>query len=152
MIRFGIIRRMISSILGRIKSIGGSTETRVICPKGLYSRPQNEVALVFNLSNGNNQDVAMALQKEIELQAGDVIVTDDKSFMHFQFKHGGIVLKTEKLLFAVTEFEVEADEINFNGCTISNDGVPIDKTHTHPQNAGDHFGGGVSTSPPNRGG
>jgi len=45
--------------------------------------------------------------------------------------------------------EIEAGHTKFIGGKISHDGIDISKTHNHPQNAGDHFGGGVDTSTPN---
>lgn len=43
---------------------------------------------------------------------------------------------------------ISADSTRFVGGTITHDEIPIDKTHLHPQTAGDHFGGGTDTSPP----
>lgn len=109
MIRFAEITRAIKSFLVEIKSIGGVTQNRFISPKGLYSKPKNENAIVINLANGSNQDVVFALQKEVDLQDGDVILTDDKNFIHFKYKKGVI--------------EIQGD-------TIFNDNVTINKDLT----------------------
>ena len=155
MIRFGIIKRAIKSFLVEILGIGGTTQNRFISPKGLYSKPKNEKALVINLSNGSNQDVVMALQKDIELKDGDVYVTDDKSYIHFHFSDGGISLKTKKLTYNLNEFEVNADNININGAatlftggSVKHNGIAIDGTHIHSQ-GGDSAGHGqANTNPP----
>ena len=44
---------------------------------------------------------------------------------------------------------IEADNTNFIGGSVTHDGVTIDKTHTHTQTAGNHYGGGATTTPPN---
>lgn len=142
MIRFGFIKRMVSSILAEIRGLGGITHNRLISPKGLYSKPWGEDALIIPLSGGNNQDVVFALQKEKKLKDGDVCLTDDKSFIHFKFKDGGIEVKTSRIEFNVSEFIVNADISEFNGGTVRNDNIPIDKTHTHFK------GGGSSTETP----
>lgn len=136
MIRFGFIKRMVSSILAEVRGLGGVTQNRLISPKGLYSKPWGEDALIIPLSGGNNQDVVFALQKEKDLKNGDVYLTDDKSFIHFKFKDGGIEVGTTKIEFNVNQFIVNASSAEFNGCTVKNDGTSIDKTHTHPTGHG----------------
>lgn len=156
MIRFATIKRMIKSFLTEVSGIGGTTQNRFISPKGLFSKPKNEKAIVLNLSNGANQDVVLALQKDIELQDGDVYVTDDKSYIHFHFKDGTIELKTKKLIHNVDEYELNAQKFVINDCetefvggSITHNGTPIDDTHQHTQTAGDDFGAGGITTPPN---
>lgn len=148
MIRFAKVTRMVSNILAEIKGIGGTTQNRMISLKGLYSKPQNENAIVIPLSQGNNQDVIFVLQKEVDLDDGDVYLTDDKSYIHFHFNGNSIELKTKDLIFNVDTFKVKANSVDFDGCSINNNGTAIDDTHVHPQNAGDHFGGGVDSNPP----
>lgn len=156
MIRFAIITRMIKSFLTEIKSIGGVTQNRFVSPKGLYSKPKNEKAIVINLASGANQDVVIALQKDIELQDGDVYVTDDKSYIHFHFKDSTIEMKTKKLIqntdehiINTTKLSINAQETQFNGGSIMHNGTKIDDTHKHTQTAGDDFGAGGITTPPN---
>jgi len=155
MARFGIIKRTIKSFLVEVLGIGGTTQNRFISPKGLYSKPKNEKAIVINLSNGNNQDVIMALQKDIELKDGDVYVTDDKSYIHFHFEDGEISLKTKKLTYDLDEFEVNAGKVNINGAdtlftggSVKHNGTAIDDTHTHSQGADSAGNGQVNTNPP----
>ncbi len=81
----------------RILGLGGVTENRFISPKGLFSKPVNEKALIINLSSGTNQDVAMALQKDVALEDGDVYLTDDKNFIHFKFKEGIIEVQGDTI-------------------------------------------------------
>jgi len=99
--RFAIIKRTIKSYLVEVLGLGGITQNRFISPKGLYSKPKNEKALVINLSKGTNQDVIMALQKDIELEDGDVYVTDDNNFIHFKFSKGIIEIKGDTILYAI---------------------------------------------------
>jgi hypothetical protein len=144
MVRFGQVKRMVSSILAEVKGLGGVTQNRMVSLKGLYSKPLRENAIVIPLSKGNNQDVIFVLQKEVEnLKDGDVYLTDDKSYIHFHFNGDSIEVKTKKIEFNVSEFIVNATTAEFNGCTVKNDGIPIDKTHTHPT------GHGGDTEPPN---
>lgn len=98
MIRFGKILRTIKSYLVEVSGIGGVTQNRFISPKGLYSKPVDEKAIVINLANGTNQDVVMSIQKDINLQDNDVYLTDDKSFIHFHFKDGDIEVYSERKL------------------------------------------------------
>lgn len=149
MIRMATITRMIKSFLTETTSIGGVTQNRFINPKGLYSKPKNEKAIIINLAGGANQDVVMALQKDIDLEDGDVYVTDDKSYIHFHFANGTIEIKTKDLILNLDNLEINAKEVSYNTQSIKSNGKSIDDKHTHQQNAGDHFGAGATTTPPN---
>lgn len=149
MTRFAQIMRTVKSYLVEVSGIGGTTQNRFISPKGLYSKPKGENGLVIALSGGGNQDVVLAIQKEIDLEDGDIYLTDDKSYIHFHFKDGKIEVSAKGLVFNVDTFEVNASETNFNGGSIKHNGVPIDATHNHTQTAGDDFGAGGITTPPN---
>lgn len=162
MLRFAKITRMVSNILAEVKGLGGTTQNRMVSLKGLYSKPKDENAIVIPLSKGNNQDVIFVLQKEVDLEDGDIYLTDDKSYIHFHFNGDSIELRTKKLDFNVEEFNINADSVNFDiatlnvnadavkfdGCSVTNNGTPIDDTHTHTQSNGNHYGGGATTSPP----
>ncbi len=50
---------------------------------------------------------------------------------------------------ALGNINIEAKNINISSSTICHDGTDISKTHSHPQNSGNHFGGGTNTSSPN---
>lgn len=58
------------------------------------------------------------------------------------------VNSTNTNINATTKLTVNTPDSNINGGTVKNDGVPIDKTHTHLQNDGNDAGGGVQTNPP----
>ena len=155
MARFGIIKRTIKSFLVEVLGIGGTTQNRFISPKGLYSKPKDEKAIVINLSNGRNQDVIMALQKDVELKNGDVYVTDDESYIHFHFEDGGISLKTKKLTYDLDEFEINAGKLNVNGAdvlftggSVKHNGTAIDDTHIHSQGADSAGNAQANTNPP----
>jgi len=85
MVRFAKIKRMISAILAEVVGLGGTTQNRMVSVKGVYSKPRGENSLVIPLSRGNNQDVVFVLQKEVELDDGDVYLTDDKNHIHFRY-------------------------------------------------------------------
>jgi len=150
MVRFGIVKRTIKSFLVEVLGLGGVTQNRFISPKGLYSKPKNEKAIVINLSNGNNQDVIMALQKDIELKDGDVYLTDDKNFIHFKYNDGIIEIKGDTIFddnVTIKKDLTVNGNINCNKTiTASTDvvggGISL-KSHTH---TGDSGG---STTPPN---
>lgn len=147
MVRFGKVLRTIKSYLVEVSGIGGVTQNRFISPKGLYSKPVNEKAIVINLANGTNQDVVMSIQKDINLQDNDVYLTDDKSFIHFHFKDGKMTVKTNHIDFEVDTIHFKTQRVDFDG-SVFNNGIPIDDTHTHLQNDGNDAGGGVDTNPP----
>ena len=150
MIRFAIIKRMVKSFLTEITSIGGTTQNRFISPKGLFSKPQSENAIVINLSNGENQDVVLALQKDIDLQDGDVYLTDDKNFIHFKFKEGIIEIQGDTIFDdnvtikkdLTVNGNINCDKTITASTNVVGGGISL-KTHTH---TGDSGG---TTSPPN---
>jgi hypothetical protein len=161
MIRFAKIKRMIKSFLTEITSIGGVTQNRFISPKGLFSKPKDENAIVINLSNGANQDVVLALQKDVDLQDGDVYLTDDKNFIHFKFKQGIIEIQGD----AVFDDNVTIKkDLTVNGKIVCDTTIEAGISVTAPNVIGstDVAGGGISlkshthtgdsggtTSPPN---
>ena len=53
-----------------------------------------------------------------------------------------------KIILQAETIEQRATNHIFTGGTIKHDGTSIDKNHTHMQNASDHFGAGVDTTPP----
>lgn len=150
MIRFGIIKRTVKAFLVEVLGLGGVTQNRFISPKGLYSKPKDEKAIVINLSNGNNQDVVLALQKDIELQDGDIYLTDDKNFIHFKFKEGIIEIQGDTIfddnVTIKKDLTVNGKIVCDTTITASADvvggGISL-KSHTH---TGDSGG---TTSPPN---
>ena len=125
--RFGIIKRMVKKFLGEVESIGGVTHNRVISPKGIYSKPVNENALIINLAKGTNQDVVIAIQKDVELEDGDVMVTDNNSYIHFKFNSGEIEIKATKVT-------IKGNVETFG--TLKNNGVNVGSTHTHTGDSG----------------
>ena len=44
---------------------------------------------------------------------------------------------------------IKADNTNFDGGSVTHNDTPMDDTHDHTQTAGDHFGAGGVTTPPN---
>ena len=161
MIRFAKIKRMIKSFLTEITSIGGVTQNRFISPKGLFSKPKDENAIVINLSNGANQDVVLALQKDVDLQDGDVYLTDDKNFIHFKFKQGIIEIQGDTIFDDNVTIK---KDLTVNGKIVCDTTIEAGTSVTTPNVVGstDVTGGGISvkshthtgdsggtTSPPN---
>ncbi len=50
---------------------------------------------------------------------------------------------------SANQINIKANNTNFIGGSITHDGTSIDKTHTHTQTAGNHYGAGAATTPPN---
>lgn len=125
MIKNGFIKRMISFVRAEIESLGGITQNRMVSIKGLYSKPQKEACLVFNLNNGKNQNVIIPIQEPIDgINDNDIILTDGESSVYFDFKNGNLKIMTKNLT-------IKADSVKFEGGSINHDGIPIDKTHKH---------------------
>lgn len=70
--------------------------------------------------------------------------------------NGRVEVDTQDLIINATNtqinssvFECNATDIQFNGSTLKHNKANVGDTHNHPQNDGNHFGGGVNTNPPN---
>lgn len=151
MIRFGRISRMISSYLAEVKGLGGVTQNRLVSPKGLYSNPNDEDAIVIPLLDGVSQDIVLAIQKPIGIGVGDVVLTDDRSTIHLKFDGREIVIKTEHLSIVSDKIDMKGDVSMIGDVSIigrlTNNGKDVGSTHVHEQKA-DGGIGGVPTSPP----
>lgn len=151
MIRFGRISRMISSYLAEVKGLGGVTQNRLVSPKGLYSNPNGEDAIVIPLLDGVSQDIVLAIQKPIGIGVGDVVLTDDRSTIHLKFDGREIVIKTEHLSIVSDKIDMKGDVSMIGDVSIigrlTNNGKDVGSTHVHEQKA-DGGIGGVPTSPP----
>lgn len=132
-IKKAIITRFIKLGQYAINSLGGETKAHYISPKGLYSRSITENGLVLQILEDEGNKFVIPLQKAIDLDAGDVIITDDKSFIHFRFSEGIIDITTDELILNVGKLTINGSDTNFIGGTINHDGTPIDKTHGHEQ-------------------
>jgi hypothetical protein len=49
--------------ISEVTGLGGVTQDRMVSPKGLYSNPVNEDAIVIPLLEGSSQDIILAIQK-----------------------------------------------------------------------------------------
>jgi len=83
--RLGAIKKMLSKVLAIIDDIGGSVEAELISPKGIYSKPKGEDAIIIPLMRGETRDIVFALQEPLDMKDGDVVVTDDNSKIYFHF-------------------------------------------------------------------
>lgn len=159
--RFGVIKRTVKAFLVEVFGIGGTTQNRFISPKGLFSKPKNENALVISLSKSRNQDVVIALQKDVELEDGDVYLTDDKNFIHFHYSNGVIEIKGDTIF---DDNVTVKKDLTVEGKIVCNTTIEAGTSVTAPNIVGntDVTGGGVSlkshthtgdsggtTSPPN---
>ena len=78
----------------------------------------------------------------VEFEDGTVITYDTKRKLLQIDCVNEIKIKAKNI-------SIEATNTNFVGGSVTHDGTTIDKTHTHTQTAGDHYGGGATTTPPN---
>jgi len=176
MIRFAKVRRMINSFVSEVSGLGGVTQNRFVSPKGLYSNPKGEDAIVIPLLDGVSQDIILAIQKPVDLLPGDVLITDDKSTIHLKFDGKEIAIKTKLLSIVADGITIDANkmtvtaETDFVGNvkitgnvdtignvkitgnvdtvgTLKNNGKDVGSTHMHQQMP-DGGAGGIPTSPP----
>lgn len=113
--------------------------------------------IVFN-PFGNNEDgfvdrnltyKNISLPQEADENTYISLFEDGTVFTH-NTKTKKIDLKTTcDLTLDVNILTIKAKHTKFVGGMISHDGVDISKTHNHPQNSGNHYGGGTNTSAPN---
>ncbi len=69
----------------QIDSLGGTSKANYISVKGLYSKSIKENGLVLQILNDEGNKVVIPLQKAINLENGDVILTDDNNKIHFKY-------------------------------------------------------------------
>lgn len=60
-----------------------------------------------------------------------------------------LIINATNIQFNSVTFECNAKDTQFNGSTLKHNEADVGDTHNHLQNDGNHFGGGVDTSPPN---
>ena len=111
----------------------------------VYPLPGAKAVTIFNAGD-RSQGISISVTDRrytFELKPGDVMLYDKrKQFVHL--KDSGIDIKT-------------AGDLNINATgnvaitsqTLSHNGINIGDTHNHPQNSGNHFGGGANTNSPN---
>ena len=59
------------------------------------------------------------------------------------------IVCVENMVIEAKNITIKAENTNFIGGSVTHDGTTIDKTHAHTQTAGNHYGGGATTTPPN---
>lgn len=136
---------MISSFIAEVRSLGGVTQTNLISPKGLYSRPMNEDSLTLDVLSSHSHAAVLPLQKTIDLRDGDVCVTDDKSIITLSYQDGNITIISNNVNIRCHTFSVSAEKIQFKSPVFTNNGVPVGSTHVHEQTPG---GAGTPTKTP----
>lgn len=60
-----------------------------------------------------------------------------------------IAIDNGRVEIDTTDLIINATNIQFNSSTLKHNNKNIGDTHSHLQNEGNHFGGGVNTNPPN---
>ncbi len=119
------LKKMISNKIAKYRSFGGESRSESFFPKGLYSKArEKEEGLVLGLLDGRSNDIVMPRQKEISLAEGDVVVTDGKSKILFEFRNGKLIIEAKEILY-------KNCNVNFQGGSVKHDGINIDSTHKH---------------------
>jgi len=111
----------------------------------VYPLPGSKAVTIFNAgdrSQGINI-VCTDRRHTHTLEPGDVMLYDNRNqFVHL--KKSGIDINV------VGNLNLNATgNIAITSKTLSHNGINIGDTHNHPQNSGNHFGGGANTSAPN---
>ncbi len=91
--------------------------------------------------NGNSSDIVIPKQKEIDINNGDVVVTDGKSKILFEYKNGKLIIEAKEIIY-------KNCKVKYEGGSIEHDGTKIDKTHKHKYQQQDKASGtGVINTP-----
>ncbi|BAS67614.1 phage baseplate assembly protein domain-containing protein [Bathymodiolus septemdierum thioautotrophic gill symbiont] len=111
----------------------------------VYPLPGSKAVTVFNAGD-RSQGISIGCvdrRHTHTLEPGDVMLYDNRNqFVHL--KNSGIDIKV------VGNLNINATgNIAITSQTLSHNGINVGDTHNHPQNSGDHFGGGTNTSAPN---
>ncbi len=136
-----IIKRITDSKAEYFK-FGGESRNDVFSPKGIFSKAQkDEEGLAVGLLNGNSSDIVIPKQKEIDINDGDVVVTDGKSKILFEYKNGKLIIEAKEIIY-------KNCKVKYEGGSIEHDGTKIDKTHKHKYQQQDKASGtGVINTP-----
>jgi len=142
----------------KLDVITGVINSTFIAPFGLYSKPKKGTkAITIKHDNNANSTVTIPLHDGtkllIKLHDDDVILTDNKSFIHFKYKDGGIDIKSKTINcefktlnlsgtdvnIKCSNFLVEASSIELKGSikstgALKNNGVNCGSTHIHKGN------------------
>lgn len=96
---------------------------------------------IFNKS-AKEPSLANEHTEVMEYEDGTVITYDTKAKLLSIKCIGDMKIEAKNIT-------IKAKNTTFVGGGINHDGIDISKTHNHPQNGGDHYGGGTNTSSPN---
>ncbi len=81
----------------------------------------------------------------------EVITYEDGTTISYDTKTKDLSINAaENINIKCKNLNIDAKKTAFTGEEISHDGKDISKKHNHPQNDGNHFGGDINTSPPNK--
>jgi len=97
---------------------------------------------VLNQMEDEGNKFVIPLQKPIELGDGDIIITDDKSFIKFNFKSGEIEVSADMITFNIKS------SFAINSATLTHNGINVGDTHTHTQGNDSANNTQVATNPP----
>ncbi len=119
------IKRAISNAKVEISKFKGISEENIFNQKGIFSKPlKEEDGLSIELLNSSDNDVIIPKQKEININEGDVVITNNKGKILFKYSDNSLIIEAENIIFKATN-------VKFEGGSISHDGKSIDKNHIH---------------------
>ena len=113
----------------------------------VYPLPGSKAVTIFNAGDRSQGITVLTVDRRYtcthELAPGDVMLYDHRNqFIHL--KDSGIDIEV------VGNLNINATgDVTIASQTLSHNGINVGDTHNHPQNSGNHFGGGTNTSAPN---
>ena len=106
----------------------------MIHPFGLYGKPRpKENILIWD--NGKFI-IPLTDHKKltVDLEYGDVVMTDYKSSIRFDYSKGNIYIDSNDVVINCRNFKVKADlKIEFNSIGLGHNSMDVGSTHTHPE-------------------
>jgi len=102
----------------------------------------DDLLILGSIFNKNCPEPLGASHKEIVIYEDGTIISYDSS------KQELFINAVKNINIKAVNLNITASKTSFMGGKISHDNVDISKTHIHPQNAGNHYGGNTFTSPP----
>ena len=122
-IKKAIVKRFVKLGQYAVDSLGGETKAHYISPKGLYSKSIRENGLLLQIIEDEGNKFVIPLQKPVELGDGDIIITDDKNYIKFNYKSGILDIKGDSIFqnnvtvngIAVMSVSIDSPSYKTNG-------------------------------------
>jgi len=114
--------------------LGGEVEGTLVFPFGLYAKPKPKENVI--LYDKGHLIIPITDDKKVmvQLEYGDVIYQDGKSFIHLIHKDGNLHIKTNELKIDCASFVVNAKEkidLNSPPSTLKHNQINVGDTHKH---------------------